>query len=165
MNFTIKGLKTWATHEGGGFQFSLYRDGKKFAWIHNEGNGGPLDITYEDTKDKPNADSKFRREVLAFLPSCKWWDEWEKQDQEFREKYRDFEHSEAQKLNLREESLMYRLLEDHEFAQKIARLRKKSTLFRLLTDAESVVRSVNTLDIEQAKRVLEKHHPNNYQFI
>lgn len=38
--YSIKGLKTWETREGGGFQFKLLRDGKPVATVTNEGNGG-----------------------------------------------------------------------------------------------------------------------------
>ena len=32
MNFQIKAFKDWATDDGGGYQFNLYLDGKKFAF-------------------------------------------------------------------------------------------------------------------------------------
>ena len=42
MTYTIKGLKTWNTHDGGGFQVSLYADGKRIAEVTQDGHGGPL---------------------------------------------------------------------------------------------------------------------------
>lgn len=38
--YTVKGLRTWDTHEGGGFQVTLCRDGKPVAVVTNEGKGG-----------------------------------------------------------------------------------------------------------------------------
>ena len=51
MKFEIKGLKTWHTNDGGGYQFNLYIDGKKALWVHNDGNGGCTNISpLEDRK-------------------------------------------------------------------------------------------------------------------
>jgi hypothetical protein len=44
--FTAKGLKTWDTHDGGGYQFNLYYAGKKVAQVTNEGNGGDTQINW-----------------------------------------------------------------------------------------------------------------------
>ena len=38
----IKGLKTWTTYDGGGYQFNLYRNNKKVAFVHEAGVGGEL---------------------------------------------------------------------------------------------------------------------------
>ena len=42
--FTIKNFKSWSSHDGGGYQFTLYVDGKKFAFVTNDGWGGPIDV-------------------------------------------------------------------------------------------------------------------------
>lgn len=38
--YTINALKTWDTHDGGGYQGNLLRDGKVVGRFHNDGNGG-----------------------------------------------------------------------------------------------------------------------------
>lgn len=50
--YGIKGLKTWATDDGGGYQCSVYRNGVKVAYIHNDGNGGPLDVDWASPEER-----------------------------------------------------------------------------------------------------------------
>lgn len=40
----IKGLKTWKSRDGGGYQYTLLHNGKAVATVTNDGNGGPTDI-------------------------------------------------------------------------------------------------------------------------
>lgn len=49
--YTVKGLKRWNTHEGGGFQVVLLRDGKPVAEVTNEGIGACFIFQW---KDKPS---------------------------------------------------------------------------------------------------------------
>ena len=72
MNFEIKGFKSWQTDDGGGYQFNLYRNGKKFAWVHNDGNGGCVDINFYDTKIMSGKYS------YVESPSVKIWDDYVK---------------------------------------------------------------------------------------
>ena len=52
MTYTLKGLKTWKSHDGGGWQAKLLADGKVVAQITNQGRGGPLDWLFmPDTSD------------------------------------------------------------------------------------------------------------------
>jgi hypothetical protein len=44
LNLTIKALKTWNTHDGGGYQFTLMSALTTIARVHNDGNGGCTDI-------------------------------------------------------------------------------------------------------------------------
>jgi hypothetical protein len=66
MEFTIKGLKEWRTHDGGGYQFTLLLDGKKIGFIHNDGNGGETDIQ-ECTKEN----EKILTDYCLTLPKIK----------------------------------------------------------------------------------------------
>lgn len=45
--FGVKGLKTWNTDDGGGYQFNLTFGGKVVAEVTNGGYGGPTDIRWE----------------------------------------------------------------------------------------------------------------------
>ena len=52
MTYTLKGLKTWKSHDGGGWQAKLLANGKVIAEVTDEGNGGPLDWLFmPDTSD------------------------------------------------------------------------------------------------------------------
>ena len=42
--FDIKGLKTWSSRDGGGYQYTLTHNGKAVASVTNDGNGGCTDI-------------------------------------------------------------------------------------------------------------------------
>lgn len=44
--FDIKGLKTWRSSDGGGYQYTLLHNGKPVATVTNDGNGGPTDIRW-----------------------------------------------------------------------------------------------------------------------
>ena len=44
--FDIKGLKTWRSRDGGGYQYTLTHNGKAVATVTNDGNGGPTDIEW-----------------------------------------------------------------------------------------------------------------------
>ena len=42
MNYSIKSVKRFDTPDGGGFNCTLYADGKKVAYVYDEGRGGCL---------------------------------------------------------------------------------------------------------------------------
>ncbi len=44
--FDLKGLKTWNTNDGGGYQFTLTHKGKPVAEVTNDGHGGPVDVQW-----------------------------------------------------------------------------------------------------------------------
>lgn len=50
--YSINALKTWDTHDGGGYQGNLLRDGKIVGSFHNEGNGGDTLIDFFTKKGK-----------------------------------------------------------------------------------------------------------------
>ncbi len=47
-DFTVKGLKTWQTDDGGGYQGDLLYKGKKVAYFHQGGYGGEIEVRYEN---------------------------------------------------------------------------------------------------------------------
>ena len=51
--FTVKGLKTWNTDDGGGCQGYLLADGQKVAYFHDDGNGGEMRSDYEKGMKEP----------------------------------------------------------------------------------------------------------------
>ena len=44
--FALKGLKTWRTHDGGAYQYTLTHNGKAVATVTEDGLGGPIDIRW-----------------------------------------------------------------------------------------------------------------------
>lgn len=48
--YTVKGVKTFRSLDGGGFSSTLCRDGVKVAQVNDEGFGGPLNFNWLDEK-------------------------------------------------------------------------------------------------------------------
>lgn len=44
--FDLKGLKTWSSRDGGGYQFTLLHLNKAVAVVTNDGNGGPTSVEW-----------------------------------------------------------------------------------------------------------------------
>ena len=126
MKFDIKGFKTWSTHDGGGYQFNLYLDGKKFAFVHNDGNGGMIDIEF----DHPKNEGIWNEYVASFGQ----WD------------------CLGSMIDHDTDIVVDKLVNDYEMDKR----RKKGILFRLVKDGESTYRTINTLDIDIAKTQLAK---------
>jgi hypothetical protein len=126
MRFDIKGFKTWSTHDGGGYQFNLYLDGKKFAFVHNDGNGGMIDIEFDHPKNEDIWDE--------YVASFGQWD------------------CLGSMIDHDTDIVVDKLVNDYEMNKR----RKKGILFRLVKDGESTYRTINTLDIDIAKTQLAK---------
>ena len=137
MNLTIKSLKTWYTPDGGGYHFNLYKDGKKIAFVFNEGNGGMASVTWDSCK----------KEVMEYVKSLPAITVGE------------------YTINMTIDILMENLVNDHQWDKKLARYRKSGILFRLLSDPENSFRTIKTLDLNVAKDFLDKKHPNSYILI
>ena len=140
-NFSIKVLKTWSTYDGGGYQFTLYYDGKKFANVHNDGNGGWVEVNCEKEEDQKRFDS-----FIDALP--KWKSSIDGSD-----------------MDTTADIFMDELVNEFEFAKKLAKAKKKGVTFRLLSDRSNVFRTLNVLDIDRAKQYLDQNFPNNYALI
>jgi hypothetical protein len=149
MNFTIKGFKTWNTDDGGGYQFNLYLDNKKFAYVHNDGNGGSIDLKFYDTKWMGG------QYTYDESPSAKIWDKYVKSLGQWHSKFGAingtewFDHDDDTAIGI--------LVEEFE----MSKYRKKGILFRLLDDSEGSFRTIKTHDMELAIRELNKHFGQN----
>lgn len=51
--YTLKNVKTWNGTDGGGFEASLYRDGKKVGTVFNAGCGGCNEYSFDDLAARP----------------------------------------------------------------------------------------------------------------
>jgi hypothetical protein len=139
--FTIKNFKTWSTHDGGGYQFTLYYDGRKFAFVHNDGNGGWVEVNCENKEDQNRFDS-----FIDNLP--KWKSSIDGSD-----------------MDMTSDIFMDELVNEYELAKKLAKAKKKGTTFKLLTDGKGMFRTLNVLDLTQARKYLDSQFPNNYTLI
>jgi hypothetical protein len=136
--FTIKNFKTWNTHDGGGYQFALYYDGKKYAHVHNDGNGGWVEVSCENKEDQKQFD-----DYIANLP--KWKSSIDGSD-----------------MNMTTDIFMDDLVNEYELEKKLAKAKKKGTPFRLTTDKANMFRTLNVLDLTQAKDYLNSQFPQGY---
>ena len=139
--FTIKSFKTWSTHDGGGYQFTLYYDGKKFAFVHNDGNGGWVEVNCENKEDQKRFD-----DYISSLP--KWKSSIDGSD-----------------MDMTSDIFMDELVNEYELAKKLAKAKKKGTTFRLTTDKGNMFRTLNVLDLSQAKQYLDSQFPQGYVLI
>ena len=139
--FTIKNFKTWSTHDGGGYQFTLYYDGKKFAFVHNDGNGGWVEVNCENKEDQNRFD-----DYISSLP--KWKSSIDGSD-----------------MDMTSDIFMDELVNEYELAKKLAKAKKKGTTFKLLSDGKGMFRTLNVLDLTQARKYLDSQFPNNYTLI
>jgi N-acyl-D-aspartate/D-glutamate deacylase len=144
MNFQIKAFKEWNTYDGGGYQFNLYLDNKKFAFVHNDGNGGMIDIHFADANYPHNHDT----------PNAKVWREYVKSFGQWHCLDRMIDHD--------TDTIVDKLVNKYEMDKQ----RKKGLLFRLVTDSELSYRTIMTQDVELAKRQLaKKFGEDNFIFI
>jgi hypothetical protein len=140
----IKGLKTWATHDGGGYQFTLYEAGKKVLFVHNDGNGGCLDLDSLDGGD-------FLQRLNAHCNSLP-------------PRVLSYEGLPDMTLHMNSECFLEDLLSDYEQAKQLAKAKKKGVVFTL-NGNEKEFHTLNTLDMAKAIDYLDKHHPNQYAIL
>jgi hypothetical protein len=149
MSFEIKAFKHWQTEDGGGYQFNLYHNKKKFAFVHNDGNGGMIDIRFADS-DTSWKESQFKTIWNDHVKSLGKWKsslgeingtEW-------------FDHDTDTAIGI--------LVEEYEMAKH----RKKGILFRLVNDSENTFRTIKTQDTDLAVNQLDKMFgKGNYLFV
>jgi hypothetical protein len=101
-------------------------DGKKFAFVHNDGNGGMIDIEFDHPKNEDIWDE--------YVASFGQWD------------------CLGSMIDHDTDIVVDKLVNDYEMNKR----RKKGILFRLVKDGESTYRTINTLDIDIAKTQLAK---------
>lgn len=110
-DYTVKGLKTMPTGDGGAFDFTLMRNGVKVAHVHDDGYGGEVDIEYLDAKEE-----KAMKEYIATLPK-------------------------EGELDVDAELFVCAVLDKHENTQVLKRWCKKEVVFRVKGDKEGTYRT------------------------
>jgi hypothetical protein len=150
MTFEIKAFKDWQTEDGGGYQFNLYHNKKKFAFVHNDGNGGCIDMHFSDAPYRHIDDT----------PNAKIWNEYVKSLGKWKSSFGAingtewFDHDTDTAIGI--------LVEEYEMAKH----RKKGILFRLVNDGENTFRTIKTQDADLAVNQLDKMFgKGNYLFV
>lgn len=123
MNYTIKGLKSFIGQEGYGYNVSLYRDGKRVAFIIDDASGGEVDFQWLDWK---GGHSLEEMTLLKFLegkmsPPC-------------------FEGDTESQMD--PSGFVASLIDDYEIDKKLRALCKKNTLIRITGDPEDSYRTI-----------------------
>lgn len=144
MKFQIKAFKTWQTDDGGGYQFNLYLDGKKFAWVHNDGNGGCIDMKFYDLKYMGG------QYGWDESPSAIIWNRYVKSLGKWKSEFGEINGTEF--FDYDTDTAIDQLVSQYEMDQH----RKKGILFRLLTDSEDGFRTIKTHDMGLATQQLNK---------
>lgn len=70
-NYTIRGVRTFQGMEGDGLNATLYRDGKKVAFILDEGCGGCMDFQWEDGHHNSKVEEALFKNFIAELKVTK----------------------------------------------------------------------------------------------
>jgi hypothetical protein len=143
-NLIIKGLKTWATHDGGGYQFNLYEDGKKVLFVHNDGNGGCLDL-------EPLDGGEFLKRLNAHCASLP-------------ARVLKYDGLPEMTIEVSSETFLEDLLSDYEQAKQIAKAKKKGVVFTLNGNTKEFY-TLSILDTAQAIAYLDKKYPNQYALL
>lgn len=69
--YAVKGVKTFVGMEGHGYNATLYRDGKKAAFVVDDASGGPLQVEWAD----PSEEALLRGHAATLPPvTCEWAD-------------------------------------------------------------------------------------------
>jgi hypothetical protein len=140
----IKGLKTWVSRDGGGYQFTLYEAGKKVLFVHNDGNGGCLDLDSLDNGD-------FLKRLHAHCESLP-------------PRSMDYAGLPNETVPIDVEIFLEELLNDYEQAKIIAKAKKKGVVFTL-NGNEKEFYTLGTLDMAKAIDYLDKKYPNQYALL
>ncbi len=151
MSYTVKNVKKFRGMEGTGFNLNLLRDGKKVAFVMDEGCGGVSRFEWVDY-DKPKVDVQ--------------WTNYQKQPCTIRctpEEATLYEFLRGKTFKVGTVTLVVDpdifvgdLLENYENDKRFARLCKTKTLFRLKGDKEGEWRALTVHGVSFNKTVKDK---------
>jgi len=163
MTYTIKNLKTWNTHDGGGYSCTLYCDGEKIALVLNEGVGGETQIMTLDVNspkveidgyyDEEN-DRQFRHWVTpnyakldAFCKTLPKWD------------------CLGKMVHMEPSLYIEELISETQYQKKLNNAKKKGIVFKLKDYDKYTFGVLNTNSVVMAIKYLETNHKDQYQII
>lgn len=128
--FEIKKFQSMRTLDGGGFSYDLYIDGKKAAFILDEGHGGGVFARWYDQKLEAVLEAH-----VATLP--------------------DPPPSDGFQMKMDAELFFYQLADEYEMAKKLRRACKTKTLYRMPGDKIFEVKRPFSPEIKA--HILSKH--------
>ncbi len=144
MTTTFKGLRTWQTHDGGGYQGTLVVDGVAAAYVHDDGHGGCLTIEVGTTDAAKRAWDTFRAWALARPLDATL----------FPDSLPDDDFGTTSRIEI----AIGACLEDFEWARRVARLSKTKTLFRLPDDRPGEWRTLMLPDSDESRALVSKKY-------
>jgi len=150
MNYEIKNIKSFMGEDCPGYNATLYREGKKIAFLIDSGNGGMLDVQWADrdvkyvSVDWINSDGK----PVTF----KCHPEEKLIRDSIRGKTWDFEGQDMGQIDL--DHHLACLVQDAENDARFKRMCKKETLFRLKTDPKGEYRRCPAVFSKRVKDLL-----------
>lgn len=128
--FSVKGYKSWTAREGVGAQTILYKDGKKFGWCTDEGNGGEVGFRGYTVEAE-----KMVWEFVKSLPKYWFTDMWRER---FNQEWDGAEHSKLESWNVHEFADV--MLSQAEEQSELRKACRTKTLIRLEGDAPQEMR-------------------------
>ena len=150
--YSISGLKTWDTHDGGGYQGNLLKDGKKIGTFHNDGNGGCIMVEFWKKVGKETKRNK--EESEAFDSYLKGLPDVVSDMPDPHDKNKVFSYP------MDDDIFIADLVEEYEAARWFKRQCAKETLFRLKGDTGDNWRVLKIPYGDQARKYLEGKYAN-----
>tara|TARA_R110000787_G_scaffold250297_1_gene355925 strand:+ start:5546 stop:6115 length:570 start_codon:yes stop_codon:yes gene_type:complete len=138
MTYTIKGLKTWDTHDGGGWQVSLYANGKRIAEVTQRGHGGPLWWEFKPVD---------AHALVAFGAS---------------QGVSDFLDGNFVKFDTDADSALCEMVDDLEHKREMKRWCKTKVVFRFPQDEEGKYRTIKCAHYTESvrRKMVERYGPD-----
>ena len=166
MNFSVKNIKSFNGREGVGYSATLYLDGKKFAEILDDANGGEVDVhcfdyhSHTKVTIKTYIDKEGVQHTWDVSPNHALLHNYVLTLPQWKSSFSDEMYDMT--IGLFVEELVNKILEE----KKLAKAKKKGICFKLTADNKNTYRTINTHDMEVAVSYLNKQFGlNSYQFI
>jgi hypothetical protein len=165
MNFSVKNIKSFNGREGVGYSATLYLDGKKFAEILDDANGGEVDVhCFDVDAPKVSINTYIGKDGVQHTwnvtPNYALLHNYVKTLPKWKSSFCDEMYD--MEVGLFVEELVNKILDE----KKLAKAKKKGICFKLTTDNKNTYRTINTHDMEVAVAYLNKQFGlNSYQFI
>ena len=155
--YEVKGVKSFRGMEGYGFNATLYRNGKKVAFVMDSAQGGEYDYEWVDYK-KPRVDVPIVELQGKSTKSYKGTPE----EKLFHEhclaippEEKEYFKGKPEMYNMIPDSYMGQLVDEFEHKKWLKRNCKNKTLFRLVGDKEDEFRTIKHPYDEHVKKYLE----------
>ena len=153
-DYTVKNVKTFDSHDGGGYNCTLYRENKKIATAHDGGYGGGVELHWldRDTGKKENG-------LPVLQPSI--------ESIRFYDMIKDLEpvqyHEEP--LSYNDNMFVGELVNEYELNKQYKRWCRKQTVFRVKGDPEGEFRTLNASYIDRTVDFIKAKYGETLDYI